>query len=1029
MSNSSKTKLVTFAPFLTIANQLDQSIQIREWYRSELRSALSSAAASAAAAASAKANWKVIEPISADQSPKAFWPNFVSGERKQIYFVVRTADGLETAPFPLENPGRFVLIAKEPGAPVDPTNSNVAATTTSVNNDNSNQQQPPLKKHSMVHALAQIASMRTSSHMASSSSPSTPLVAQAKHRKRTSLALNNMFTVLISGGSQNPVTIVIRKYQYGDSVAKLVNLCDTLSVYVRQKSAGGGSGSGSEANTWRLEPNTAMFFIWPDLVRTTVRELTWTVDLAQKASTESCNYEPIRLNKSGKDKVRFYVESPPAAAPPSSTVSTQNIPSQQQQQQDDPDATFIDMDIGLDEKNHDESAATPHTTTSLFPFVKNGFSKYVTAAAVASKSQPQLVMSIVDVSCVSYVDNGQRVILFTKDESLADIERNKESSSMEVFMSLKGMQISLINNVNLELAVVSVSGSRATWNLWKPQELESKCFTRDYSDWLEKLYCAHVMNQSLLHIGRKAKSITAAVLVRAMSVNAHNHNNQNNPNNANNNNNNANNGPGSNFGGGCFVGHDQTTYADKKFIIDFKRMRLQKPERGTLMRTWYPGVFVKYRSSANMMQLRSCLYKVQIDNQLPDAYFPICLYENTQASAPGAGLDANSDAGGGGSGSGSGSGGVKEGLDSDLNRFSPFLSLSLFTEQQEAGVLQIYRHFNFILQEYFLKVDKGFLFSLKDWYDATLETSSKQDEQQQQLQQTLQQSMSALRLKTAAAAGGGESPLDILLVVDRNKRLDEKMRSDLALTREIMQFANRSGEVIQSAHMRFDDFYLSPITFNLSFSVNGTAHTDDTKVTPPAADTVVNFILESLGATITEFKDVKFRFQAFNVNNQTRTWSEMYDEIFDHYKIQVLNQAYVLIFGLDVLGNPFGLVSDFSEGLADLFYDPLLGYFSSSTSAGEPLMTVNMRHRIKKTVNKTISSAAGSGSLITGSIARVFATFTFDKEYKKVRVLILMYVMPSQHKSLSLFWDGCHWYRRSDSTKYPSRRLCYSPIN
>ena len=75
------------------------------------------------------------------------------------------------------------------------------------------------------------------------------------------------------------------------------------------------------------------------------------------------------------------------------------------------------------------------------------------------------------------------------------------------------------NNVNLKLA----NGSRATWNLSKPrQELESKCFTREYSDWL--LYCAHVMNQSLLLIGRKAKFITSAML-----VNAHNHN-QNNPN-------------------------------------------------------------------------------------------------------------------------------------------------------------------------------------------------------------------------------------------------------------------------------------------------------------------------------------------------------------------------------------------------------------------------------------------------------------------------------------------------------------------
>jgi hypothetical protein len=44
-----------------------------------------------------------------------------------------------------------------------------------------------------------------------------------------------------------------------------------------------------------------------------------------------------------------------------------------------------------------------------------------------------------------------------------------------------------------------------------------------------------------------------------------------------------------------------------------------------------------------------------------------------------------------------------------------------------------------------------------------------------------------------------------------------------------------------------------------------------------------------------------------------------------------------------------------------------------------------MGSKIKVTVNKTISSAAGSGSLITGSIGRVFATCSFDKEYKRKR--------------------------------------------
>jgi vacuolar protein sorting-associated protein 13A/C len=51
-----------------------------------------------------------------------------------------------------------------------------------------------------------------------------------------------------------------------------------------------------------------------------------------------------------------------------------------------------------------------------------------------------------------------------------------------------------------------------------------------------------------------------------------------------------------------------------------------------------------------------------------------------------------------------------------------------------------------------------------------------------------------------------------------------------------------------------------------------------------------------------------------------------------HYSQQALQQAYVLILGLDVLGNPYGLVRDFTQGLGD-FYEPflvrLLGTFGS----------------------------------------------------------------------------------------------------
>lgn len=38
--------------------------------------------------------------------------------------------------------------------------------------------------------------------------------------------------------------------------------------------------------------------------------------------------------------------------------------------------------------------------------------------------------------------------------------------------------------------------------------------------------------------------------------------------------------------------------------------------------------------------------------------------------------------------------------------------------------------------------------------------------------------------------------------------------------------------------------------------------------------------------------------------------------------VQFLKQMYVLVLGLDVLGNPFGLIRGLSEGVEAFFYEP-----------------------------------------------------------------------------------------------------------
>ncbi|KAH3866034.1 hypothetical protein DPMN_029085 [Dreissena polymorpha] len=45
-------------------------------------------------------------------------------------------------------------------------------------------------------------------------------------------------------------------------------------------------------------------------------------------------------------------------------------------------------------------------------------------------------------------------------------------------------------------------------------------------------------------------------------------------------------------------------------------------------------------------------------------------------------------------------------------------------------------------------------------------------------------------------------------------------------------------------------------------------------------------------------------------------------EMTGHYAGQAVKQMYVLVLGLDVLGNPFGLLRGMAEGMQDLFYEP-----------------------------------------------------------------------------------------------------------
>ncbi len=193
----------------------------------------------------------------------------------------------------------------------------------------------------------------------------------------------------------------------------------------------------------------------------------------------------------------------------------------------------------------------------------------------------------VQIYCVSYIDNTQRVIVFTTDPSLAEIERKKEASSMEVFINLKGILISVINNVNLEIATVSLKDSRSTWSV-KAEDEQEAFFSNDYSEWLEKMYIQYLLSKN--QTSRSSMFNKEAGFISA--------------------------------GGGG------RRSAANKIEINFAKMEMIKPDRGKLKRYWHPGLYVQYRVSTNMMSLKCCIYNMQViaymfDNYQSFAFFSI----------------------------------------------------------------------------------------------------------------------------------------------------------------------------------------------------------------------------------------------------------------------------------------------------------------------------------------------------------------------------------------------------------------------
>jgi len=155
---------------------------------------------------------------------------------------------------------------------------------------------------------------------------------------------------------------------------------------------------------------------------------------------------------------------------------------------------------------------------------------------------------------------------------------------------------------------------------------------------------------------------------------------------------------------------------------------------------------------------------------------------------------------------------------------------------------------------------------------------------------------------------------------------------------------------VSQAQAYYEDLHISPLMIHLSFSQGGAlggdshgVHTDDALASPTSSSPrdkkevakqvggttiqseLLNVVLKSVGVSLTEIQDVVFKLAYFERRFSFFNRQQLQGEIQSHYTRQFIKQAYVLVLGLDIIGNPFGLVRDLSAGVEDFFYQPFKG--------------------------------------------------------------------------------------------------------
>lgn len=182
----------------------------------------------------------------------------------------------------------------------------------------------------------------------------------------------------------------------------------------------------------------------------------------------------------------------------------------------------------------------------------------------------------------------------------------------------------------------------------------------------------------------------------------------------------------------------------------------------------------------------------------------------------------------------------------------------------------------------------------------------------------------------------------------------------------------------QGQDVYFELLHIQPAQLDLSFVRTERINAEDTMQSSNPLMFFVNIMTMSIG----NVNDAPLRLNALMLENARISVPALMANIQSHYTQECIRQVHIILGSADFLGNPVGLFTNVSSGVADIFYEPYQGLVMTDRPQE---LGIGIAKGASSFVKKSVFGFSDSMAKFTGSMSKGLAAATLDKEYQDQR--------------------------------------------